>query len=126
MSTSIKVGIRNVQYICEGALILLADQPNLKPETINRLIDTYKKSHKKIIAGRYGDVVGNPVLFHQSLFQELLELKGDVGARPVVERHPEELETVEIPEEEILDVDRPQDFERVKSLLKNKSEIKND
>lgn len=117
MSASIKVGIQSVQNISECALILLADQPNLKPETINRFIECYEKSHKEIIAGQYGNVIGNPVLFHRNFFQELQALKGDVGARSVLERHPKEIETVPIPEEELLDLDTPEDFENLKSFL---------
>lgn len=116
MSSSIKLGIRSVNSQSDGAIILMADQPNLQAETINCFIEKFYESHKKIIAAHYGNIVGNPVLFHRSLFNELLTIKGDVGARSVLKRHAEEIELVNVSEEEILDLDTPEDFQKLKAI----------
>lgn len=117
MSTSINVGIQNIRNVSDGALILLADQPNLQSATLNRFIEKFEKGHKKIIAGQYRNVIGNPVLFHRSLFHELMKIHGDVGARSVLKGHPEEIEPIAIPKDELLDIDTRKDFLKLQASL---------
>ncbi|NIR53045.1 nucleotidyltransferase family protein [candidate division KSB1 bacterium] len=117
MSSSIITGIRAVNPNSDAALILLADQPNLQADTIDQLIQTFLDSEKKIVVSRYDGIIGNPALFDRSLFPELKQIEGDVGARSVLKRHSDNIAVVDIPEEESLDVDTPQDFEKIRSLL---------
>ncbi|MFQ5754123.1 MAG: NTP transferase domain-containing protein [bacterium] len=117
MSTSIMTGIKALNVNSEGALILLADQPLLSTNTINRFLETFQKRGKKIIAAHFKQFIGNPVLFHRSLFPDLLKLKGDVGARSILKHYPEQIATIEIPEVESFDIDTPVDFEKTKYLL---------
>ncbi|TDI87634.1 MAG: hypothetical protein E2O78_00810 [Caldithrix sp.] len=49
--------------------MLLDDQPNLTPETLNRFVEIFWEGKKKIVAARYGGVIGNPVLFHVRFFR---------------------------------------------------------
>ncbi len=119
ISTSIITGVRALNPNTEAAVILLADQPNLQPQTINRLIETYRAGEHRIVVGRYHGIIGNPALFARDLFPELLQLYGDVGARSVLKRHSDALAVVDIPEEEALDVDTPEDLERLRRLLRN-------
>lgn len=117
MSASLKAGINALSPDTEGALVLLADQPNLKPHTINRFLESFENSGKKIVVGRYQQITGNPVLFHRDFFPELLRLQGDVGARSLLRRLPDEIATVEIPLDQCLDIDTMEDFKKMKILL---------
>ncbi|MFQ5708702.1 MAG: NTP transferase domain-containing protein [bacterium] len=117
MSTSIVAGVNAVRAETDGALILLADQPNLKAATLNRFVQAFQNGEKKIIAGQYKNRIGNPALFHRSFFEELKQLQGDVGARSLLQRHPGEIQTIEISGDEILDLDTPQDFEALKAAF---------
>ncbi len=98
IGTSIVTGVRALSPHTQAAIILLADQPNLQSGTINRFIRTYERSGRRIVAGQYGGIVGNPVLFDRAFFPELLHLTGDVGARGVVQRHADDVAVVEVPE----------------------------
>src|SRR5213078_1804265 len=60
----------------------------LPAAVIPALIEALKQPGKAIAAPRYADGLGNPVLFASSVFQELLALGGDRGARSVIERDP--------------------------------------
>lgn len=117
MSSSLKAGIKMVERQRDGVLILLADQPNLQPQIINHFLKLFSRGDKKIISGKYGQIIGNPVLFHRTFFDELLQLQGDVGARSLLKRFPNEIATVEIPSEQALDIDTPEDFTKMTAIL---------
>jgi molybdenum cofactor cytidylyltransferase len=55
---------------------------------------------------------GHPVLFARALFPELLALRGDVGARAVVERHWDQARRVE--GDPPVDVDTEADYRAVR------------
>jgi molybdenum cofactor cytidylyltransferase len=106
MSTSLRSGVQALisngykkstsAYQVDSALIMLGDQPMISSQVINTLIDVYRATRKHIVAPLYSGKRGSPVLFDASLFPELLEVTGDEGGRTVLERHRQELETVEI------------------------------
>lgn len=109
MSSSIRAGIRALARHVEAAIIMLADQPRIDTGIVRRLTDAYAHSGKRIVACRYGPVLGAPTLFDRALFVELLLLEGDQGARQVMDTHPGEVGVVEIPPRAALDIDLPED-----------------
>ncbi|MEE9171079.1 MAG: nucleotidyltransferase family protein [bacterium] len=120
ISSSLKAGLKMVASSTDGALFLLADQPKLQPQTLNCFLELFSAGDKKIIAGQYDPITGNPVLFHRKYFNDLLQLHGDVGARALLKRFPGEIATVEIPPEQRLDVDTPEDFSKMRSILESR------
>ena len=68
----------------DGVLICLADQPLLSFEYLNSLIAEFIKHPSKIIATNYGKKLGVPALFPKLLFEELSVLKGDFGAKEIL------------------------------------------
>jgi molybdenum cofactor cytidylyltransferase len=105
MSTSLRVGLQALtatssktepSHYPNGALVLLGDQPLMTPSILDTLIATKQATEKRIIAPLYNGKRGNPVLFDASLFPELMEVTGDEGGRSVIERHRQDLVTVEV------------------------------
>ncbi len=105
MSTSMRLGIQALQsygYMnssnseIDSTLILLGDQPLITAQDIDTLIAAYRTTAKKIVAPTYDGKRGNPILFDASLFPELLKVTGDEGGRSVLERHRDEIATVEM------------------------------
>lgn len=84
--------------VVDSGLIMLGDQPLITPRIIDRLIEAWQKTNKRVVAPLYDGKRGGPVLFAASLFPELMEVSGDEGGRSVVERHRQELEAVELGE----------------------------
>lgn len=109
MSSSIRAGIRALARHAEAAVIMLADQPRIDAKIVRGLIDAYTHTRKRIVACRYGPVLGAPTLFDRSMFVELLLLEGDQGARAVMDTHPRDVGAVEIPPQAALDIDLPED-----------------
>jgi molybdenum cofactor cytidylyltransferase len=106
MSTSLRTGLQTliqnenthgqIFHSLDGVIILLGDQPLMTPHIIDALITCKQATGKRIIAPLYNGKRGNPVLFDVSLFPELLEIRGDEGARSVIERHKQEVATIEL------------------------------
>ena len=97
MASSICLGVA----ACEGDVLLMTcDQPHVTSEHLRALIDV----HAPIAATAYADVAGVPAFFAAQFREELLALRGDVGARGVIERHRDIVVANPLPEAE-LDVD---------------------
>lgn len=115
-STSIKSGLTLVagaNYQYRGVLFVLGDQPLVTPETINLIIEHHRQ-YGGIVAPYYQGVRGNPVLFDRKFFTELDSLTGDIGAREIIARHPEDLSKVEVQDIGVLqDIDTPEDYRKL-------------
>lgn len=102
MSTSLHAGVEAIinqavaSSVPDSALIILGDQPMMIAHILDTLITTRQTTGKRIIAPLYDGKRGNPILFAASLFPELLEVTGDEGARSVIERHRQDVATVEL------------------------------
>lgn len=93
-----------------GWVVALADMPRIKPQTIQRVADAIRRG-ARIAAPQYQGARGHPVGFGAGLLGELLELKGDEGARVVVKRHHAEIEWIAVDDAGVVfDIDRKEDI----------------
>ncbi len=122
MSTSIRKGLKAIHPKSEGILIALGDQPFLNIRTVNALINAYVRGKGRIIVPSYQGQRGHPVLFDRVYRRELLELKGDVGGRSVIERHAEEVKDVRTRSESVVkDLDIWKDYEKESKAVRGRS-----
>jgi molybdenum cofactor cytidylyltransferase len=111
MSGSLRLGLREAEKGADAVIVALADQPFLSTDTINKMIEAYSKTRAPVVVPVYRGVRGNPVLFDRSLFSEIKRIRGDRGARSVVERHRDRLLEVAVEDEGVLfDIDTPSDY----------------
>ena len=116
-STSVIAGLWAVNPECEGVMFLAGDQPLVRKELINSLIEKFQASSALIVAPKFKDAARNPVLFRRELFPDLLKLTGDRGERALLESHRMKTALVEWQDEaSFLDIAEPADFERLKGL----------
>lgn len=109
MASSLRAGISAIDPASEAALIVLADQPFVRPDTINRLI----AEPCAIAIPTYNGTRGNPVLIGRPLFPEVQQLSGDVGCRQLFSAHAEEIVKVPVDDPGVLiDFDTPEDLEK--------------
>lgn len=94
MSTSIRRGVQAIDPNSHGILIALGDMPFLLARTVNALIGAFAQGDGEIIVPSFREREGHPVIFHKRYKKELLQLKGDVGGRSIIERHPEKVRVV--------------------------------
>jgi len=97
----------------DAVIFMVCDQPFVTSSLLNDLIAKQRETQKAIVASNYGETIGPPALFHQSLFAELMELKGDVGARRIIQLHSDEVATVFFPDGKI-DIDTQKDYDVLK------------
>jgi molybdenum cofactor cytidylyltransferase len=114
-ASSIRIGVRALPRETEAVLIALGDQPFVPSRVIGALLAALRKTGKAIVAPRYRDGRGNPVLFGRETFAELLEVSGDQGARSVVERDASRVALVDFDLPMPQDVDTPEDYRRLRS-----------
>ena len=115
MASSIHCGIEALKKIAphlEGVVLMVCDQPFVTAHLLNDLISAHQTTGKPIVASSYDDAFGPPVFFHHSLFDELLQLKGDVGARSIVRKHTNDVAVIPFPKG-TFDVDTESDFKKL-------------
>jgi molybdenum cofactor cytidylyltransferase len=119
ISTSIQKGLRalrNAHPELEAVIVMLCDQPEVTPEAIESLVKTYRGTGMPIVASEYEGTAGVPALFGYEMFGELLALEGDRGAKSLIERYRETLVTVVPVPEAAMDIDTPEDVEKIAAV----------
>lgn len=121
ISSSIRKAVSSLKSDSEAILIHLADKPLVKQETIKRMIEVFKSTNAKIIIPIFNGIHGHPVIFKKELFRELKMLKGDEGARVLINKRIRDCYFMEVDDEGvIIDIDTPEDL---RSVLKKLEEL---
>ncbi len=109
MASSIRAGVGRLPPSCTAVLIMLVDQAAVTGEDLKRLVGAWRRQPDYIAAARYGTTTGVPAVFPRSSFPELQALRGDVGARVLLQRNPDRVIRVPMPRAAI-DIDTPEDL----------------
>jgi molybdenum cofactor cytidylyltransferase len=115
VSSSIKKGIQSMDYyfpLVDGIVIMVCDQPYLDHLIIQQLIDVQDETGLQAAACKYDDIIGTPALFHKSLFKELMNLKGDKGARTLLEQMKEDVALLSFSGGS-MDIDTKEDYQKL-------------
>jgi len=113
MASSLRTGLYTLlkqPAPVDGVIFMVCDQPFVSAVLLNDLINAHKETGKPIVTCNYGKEIGPPAFFRQSFFTELLQLKGDAGARKIIQQHKDEVATVSFPQG-CIDIDRKEDYE---------------
>ena len=98
----------------DAILVCLADMPFVSSTVINELLDAFRKHpDKALYIPTYEARRGNPVLIARQLYDSVLSLNGDTGARVLARQFPDSV--MEVPTEcagILHDVDTPADLNR--------------
>ena len=82
MAASLRCGVQALQD-CDAVLVVLGDQPLITPQVIAGVLD-HAGGHHAAVRATYGGVPGHPVLLGRELYESLLALRGDSGARDLL------------------------------------------
>ena len=116
LSTSLHAGLAALPEDVDGVVVLLGDMPKVTAGIIDRLIAAFSPIEGRSIClpMREGHR-GNPVLFARRYFAEVMEISGDLGARPLLGSYPDQVAEVPMPDDAVLaDVDTPEDLESLR------------
>jgi molybdenum cofactor cytidylyltransferase len=119
LSTSVKTGLAAVPESADGAIVCLADMPQVTAPLIDKLIGAFDPERGALVVIPVIDGKrGNPVVWARRFFPELMAIDGDVGARHLIGKYPEAISEVPLTDTAALvDVDTPEAFSRVKAEL---------
>ena len=112
-ASSVRAGLRQVNPQAQTVLVLSVDQPR-SPALLRRVLEAHRQRGALITYPAYQDRGGHPVLFSGTLLPEMTRIRESrQGLREVVERHRLELIRLAVDDQEaLLDLNRPQDYER--------------
>jgi len=110
-STSVATGVDAARAAdADAVLVALGDMPDVAVETIDVLVETYRRGAADALAAACEGRRGNPVLFDGRFFDALATLDGDVGGRRILRTDPDAV-AVETGDPGVLrDVDEPGDL----------------
>jgi molybdenum cofactor cytidylyltransferase len=103
---------------CEAVLLLLGDQVGVTADDLRRLANAWNGEPSVIAASVYDQHLGVPAIFPHAFFHELAELKGDEGARKIIERNQYRVVRVPMPNAGA-DLDTPEDLQRLQRNYDN-------
>ena len=116
MSSSIQCGL---SYLLSHfpqinmVLILLADQPKINTEHISALLHKIRSSKYLMVCTAYSSTYGVPAVFKKEYFHELLALKGEKGAKNLIEKGVLNHKNTVLCEDGNMDIDTPEDYKKL-------------
>lgn len=113
LSTSLVAGVAALPAEVDAVLILLCDQPAITGKDLDTLVAAWRVEPALIAAAGFSDRLGPPAIIPRSFWPQLAALRGDQGARSLLEWHAEHT-TVAMPHA-AFDVDTPEDLARLEA-----------
>jgi molybdenum cofactor cytidylyltransferase len=121
-STSLQAGVAEVSDAFPSAMFILGDQPLIDVASINLLLEKYWASEKNICVPLFQKKRGNPTIFSRKFYDEIISIKGDIGARRIIEENPDQVLGIEVKRSSFFhDINTQKDLEKAQSLIKSLS-----
>lgn len=113
-NSSLRLGLQALSGKIDSVLVALADQPLINAQDINDLIGAYKKrpSGTEVVQPTVDGLPGNPVMFSQSVREQILAGEARVGCKQWQAANPQAVHPWATPNTRYrTDVDSPEDIE---------------
>jgi molybdenum cofactor cytidylyltransferase len=117
-SRSLQAGLLKIRQTFPSVMFLLGDQPLLDSNTIDHMLDRFRYSGKDICVPVCKGKRGNPTIFNRVLYDQLLAIEGDIGARNIIRANPERVLYLEMNDPLcFFDIDSQKDLTNLQLLL---------
>jgi molybdenum cofactor cytidylyltransferase len=124
MLSSVQCCISRLDGDVDAFLFVLGDQPQIRREIVDHLIDRASLSAKGIFVPTYSGKRGHPLLIRASHRAEILQLPNSGGLNKLLHDHPDDVEEVPVDTDTILkDIDTPEDYDLAIRDATSNSEI---
>ena len=114
---SLRAALRALQPLQPSAVLVWpVDLPHVRVATVERLLESHRRSGAAIVVPVFGKRRGHPVIWGARLFSELLEdpTATREGARALMRAHTADVCAVSVDDPAVIDeVNRPEDYERL-------------
>lgn len=115
---TIRLGLEVMEDM-DACIFCPSDQPLLRKESLKALIESFEHRKRGIHRLVYENQEGTPILFGKEYYEELKNLPVKSGGSYLVKKYPGQVTKVSVLEcYELMDVDRPEDLERLCKLCK--------
>jgi molybdenum cofactor cytidylyltransferase len=112
MAGSVRLGLRQIDPASTGVLICLADHPLVLSGTIKGLVNVHHSGPDRILIPLYHGRRGHPTLFPRKAIDDIFIAE---TLRDVIASRADSVRTVDVDDEGVvLDLDTPEDYERIK------------
>lgn len=113
MVDSVKIGINSLPPETSAAMIVLGDQPQIRPSVVGDLIHAFQSTHSLLVVPSYQMHRGHPWLVEKSLWKDLTSLPEELTLRDFLNQHNEMIHYVPVDTPSILsDIDTPDEYSR--------------
>ncbi len=112
MLSSIQTGIRAAPSTVEAVLVVLGDQPLIRPDTIRRIVQAWSETCPQLVVPAFEGKRGHPILISRTCLAEVLAMQPDETLKNFVTRH--QNDCFELPIDDsgtTTDIDTPEDYE---------------
>lgn len=120
IASSLRCGLAATPPAADAVMVLLGDQVCVTSDDLKRLLAAWKGQEGVIAAASYAQSIGVPAIFPRACFSELAELRGDQGARKILQRNPDRVVRVPMPNAAI-DLDTPEDLQALTARFANEA-----
>lgn len=119
-SDTVRLGLEALGDV-DACMFLPADQPLLRPETVDLLISHWETNPQSIVRPFCEDIPGSPVVFPGWAFPQLRDLPEGKGGGWVIKQHPECVAALPISDPyELMDADTPETLEILRQMVRRK------
>jgi molybdenum cofactor cytidylyltransferase len=112
-SSSYRAGIAAVNPKCEAIIIILGDQPAIRPEIIDHVASEWRRSEGGLAVSSYRGKLGHPMVFPSSMFDQLMSLHGDKAAWRLIDANKPSIQKITFDLAAPHDINTREDFERL-------------
>jgi molybdenum cofactor cytidylyltransferase len=120
LASSLRCGLAATPAAADAIMVLLGDQVCVTSDDLKRLLAAWNDQEGVIAAASYAQGIGVPAIFPRAYFSELAQLRGDEGARKVLQRNPDRVVRVPMPNAAI-DLDTPEDLQTLTAKFANEA-----
>jgi len=118
IASSIHAGLSavlNQPSPAEQVIFMVCDQPYVSADLLKELISEQQQTGKAIVASAYANTLGIPALFTKTMFSQLIDLQGDMGAKKIIQQHPAGTSAVNFPLGNI-DIDTTEEYRNLMGM----------
>lgn len=114
MASSLRAGLQALPADTDAVVVVLGDMPCIDAGHIDRLVAAFDPQRGNIVVPMKQGRRGNPILWPREFFAEMQQVQGDIGARELLQRHADRIDSVACDDEAIFaDVDTPAALEQL-------------
>ena len=117
IASSLVAGVNTVPPDARGVLVLLTDQPGVRADSLQRLVEAWQRQPSRAVAAGYDGELGVPAILPRRVWRQVRELEGDVGAKAVLSNADSSTMVLAMPEA-AFDVDTSEDRQRLERTLR--------